>query len=203
MADNFPGPYQVRILYGSGDLSPGGNISHLASLNLDLTAVPSPGAAFTTINALTKGGVLTPQLDVAMEAWLTLIALMFENITDFGIVELWSFVPDTFNATFISAYTPVANIGTSVQPNLAASQAILTFRTNEGGILRLNFMEAVFPPAASQLYPTLNVGLDAIFDFTASDASWILGRDTSYINAPLRFLPGQNERLFKQRFRNA
>lgn len=201
MVQNFPGPYTLRFLYSSGDLNPGGDFSHGEELNLDLTAVPDAGSAFADIDAKTKGGILTPALNTLVEAWITLIAPFWQTITTFGNVELFKNVPLSHEADFISSYTPTANLGTGVGSNTPASQGIMTFRSLEGGILRLNFMEVIFPAAASSLLPVGNTALDAMEAFVISDASWILARDTSYINSGLRWLPGINERLFKKRYR--
>lgn len=199
MALNFPGPFEVRLtqtaLFASDPLA------HTQRLSVDLTTDPPPGTGFLSINVKTKGGILTPTLASAIEAWLTLLKVQFADETSFGIVELWKYVPLSFEASFISSYNPTVVLGTSLDTTVKANQEIYTFRTTEGGIMRINLMETVRAVGLTISYPTGDAAEDAIFDFITSDANWILARDTSYPLASLNFLPGQNEKSFRQRFR--
>jgi hypothetical protein len=200
MPVNFPGPYELRFSYST---TPAGlaTFSHIMHLNVDLTSVPAAGTLFSAINAKTKGGVATPTLAAAVEAWLTLIANAWNTTTDFPVVELWKYAAGTFDATFISSYDPTVSAGLSASASLAAIQTIITFRSVEGGIMRLNFMESVTAVAGSQTFPTNITLYNNIAAFCVSSDAWMLARDTSYLVAPIRLLPGQNEQLFKKRFR--
>lgn len=200
MVANFPGPWELRFTYTT--LVSAIPIEHTQRVNVDLTSTPLPGAAFNNINAKTRGGILTPDLAAAVEAWLTLAAERFEDVTTFGIVELWSYVPLTFDATFISAYSPVVVAGTDiVNATQVAGQEVYTFRTQEGGNMRLTWLETTAGFTPPQTPPVGNSKVDDIFAFVISAANWILARDTSYPFANLRFLGGQNEKTFRQRFR--
>lgn len=199
MVDNFPGPYEVRLSYQTTSASI--NLEHTQRLNCDLTAVPTPGDDFTNINLLTRGGILTPDMAAAVEAWLALVAKRFFTTTVFGTVELWSYVPLTYDATFISAYSPVITAGTSLVATNPTMQEVMTFRTMEGGIMRIQLMEGVVTTNERSPYPTLNADIDAIFDFVKGTSNWVLARDTSYPFAALNHLGGQNEKLFRQRHR--
>lgn len=199
MAKNFPGPYELRMRYTT--LSGGVPLTHTARYNLDLTAVPTPGDDFTNINVLTRGGILTPDLAAVVEAWLALIAERHHTSTTFGALELWSYVPLSFDASFISTYGPTIVAGLSATTPVVAGMETFTFRTIEGGILRAVGIETIINTSVRTPYPTGNPDIDAIFDFVTSAANWILARDTSYPFASLNFLGGQNEKTFRQRFR--
>ena len=199
MVDNFPGPYEVRLSYQTTSASIA--LDHTQRLNCDLTAVPTPGDDYSNINPKTRGGIATPDLAAAMEAWLALIAERFFTSTTFGTIELWSYVPLTYDATFISAYSPTIAAGLSVTVTNPMMQEVMTFRTQEGGIMRIQLMEGVIATNERSPYPTLNADIDAIFDFVKSSVNWVLARDTSYPFAALNHLGGQNEKLFRQRFR--
>jgi hypothetical protein len=62
-------------------------------------------------------------------------------------------------------------------------------------------MEGTAFAALSQTFPTTVGNVNNIAAFAVSSDSWILARDTSYLVAAMRWHPGQNERLFKARFR--
>jgi len=200
MVQNFPGPYELRIEYTT--LIGAIPIIHTQRLNLDLTTIPNPGDDFTNINVVTRGGVATPVLSAVVDSWLFLVAGRFEDVTTFGIVELWKYTPLTFDAVFISAYTSVVTNGSDVtNPTVVATQEVYTFRTQEGGIMRLTWLETITAAAQPQTFPTGSATVDAIETFVVSSINWILARDTSYPFASLRFLGGQNEKTFRQRFR--
>lgn len=201
MAANFPGPYELRFTYTT---VPAGltALPHTQRLNLDLTTTPTPGTAFADIDAKTKGGILTPDLASVVDAWHSLIDILHNDQTTLGITELWSYTPLSFQSVFISSYNSGITDGLTVAAAIPAQQDILTFRTLEGGTLKVNFMERPASPYGSFAYPTAVAVIDAVFDFVTSDASWILARDTSYINGNLNWLVGQNEKLFRTRYRS-
>jgi hypothetical protein len=199
MALNFPGPYELRLNYTT--VHTGVTLEHTQRLNVDLTADPTPVDAFNNINAKTRGGIVTPDLAAAVEAWLALIAPRFHTSSAFGIVELWKYVPLTFDAQFISSYNPTVVAGTDTNPTVATQQETLTFRTLEGGILRIQLMESVANTNQREPYPTGDVDIDPIFVFVFGTSNWILGRDTSYPFSAINHLGGQNEKLFRARFR--
>lgn len=199
MVQNFPGPYELRLSYVV--TITGVPLTHTARLNVDLTSAPTVGDAFNNINAKTRGGIATPDLAAVIEAWLELVKMIYKTTTTFGIVELWKYEPLSFDASFVSAYTPTISAGVDTDPTNTAGQEILTFRTQEGGILRLNFMETVFLTYGVQPYPIGAVRYDDIFEFVISSVNWVLARDTSYPFATLNRNMGQNEKTFRQRFR--
>ncbi|MGH9993576.1 MAG: hypothetical protein ACREAZ_13270 [Nitrososphaera sp.] len=200
MVTNFPGPYEVRILY---DTTPTGQprLFHQQRLNVALVGTPAPGTPFSAITAVTRGGVSTPTLSAAVDAWLTLMQPIFHTTSGFGLVELWKYTPNSFEAQFISSYNSALIAGTSPSVSGVAQQDVYTFRTLEGGIMRINFMEGINRPYQKQLYPTLTGAIDAVFAFIIGTTNWILARDTSYPFAALHYLAGQNEKLFRIRFR--
>jgi len=199
MVQNFPGPYEIRLSYTTNFATT--PLVHSARYNLDLTAAPTPGDDFTNINAKTRGGVATPDLAAAMEAWLALLAERHNVNTGFGAVELWAYAPLSFDATFISAYSPTIVAGSSATPLKETEMETYTFRTTEGGIMRLVGIETIIGTQNRIAYPTTTGSVDDIFDFVKGLTNWILARDTSYPFAALNFLGGQNEKTFRQRFR--
>lgn len=194
MTLNFPGPYEFRISY----LYSG--VTHEMRLNFQTTGVIDPGTPFDEIDVLqaNSGSI---KADVAMSTWLALIDGLWAASCTLGPVEIWRYFPESFVATFISA-AEYAVVGTNGGSNNAARQDTLTFRTIEGGILKLNFLETAKAQANGVFAATGGDGdFDAIVNFVLDGTNWILGRDTSYPIAGLHYLTGQNEKTFRQRYR--
>lgn len=202
MALNYPGPYEVRIKYTVS--ATGGSIQHVQRLNLNMAEAPTPGLPFEDVRALRRVDDGTPAsraLDTMVDEWIALIQTQFNTSVTFDLAELWAYEPESFEASFVSTYAIGVN-GTNGAPISVAGQAILTFRTLEGGVLKINLMEPINAAGAKVGMTSAPAGIQAISDYVVSDVNWILARDTSYPFAPMNFAPGQNEAIFKKRFRD-
>ena len=195
MALNFPGPYAVRIFYTVS------TFVHKMELNCRISGTPSPGDNFPTIDILNRSGGTT-QLDAAVDAWVDLIKVKLHTSASIDRAELWKYEPDSFEALFVSTYDISVN-GTNGTAPVLASQLVYGFRTEEGGIMKINIMEASQAPGDSVAPANYGAGDAAIAAAViAANAPWI-ARDTSYPFASIAFHPGQNERLFKKRYRSS
>jgi len=141
--------------------------------------------------------------DVAIDAWVNLIKAIFSSIagaTTIDYAELWKYDAGTFDANFISAYD-IAVAGTSGSQEEVSGQCILVFRTSEGGIMKVVFMESVVAAGVPDTLPLANTNLDAIADsLIAGEQPWI-GRDEGAPIALIAMYPGQSEAVFKRHFR--
>jgi len=191
---NYPGPDELRIVYTVAGLT------HVQRLNCQVNGYPAGAFTMADLDFLTKVGG-TVQADTAIDAWVVLFkALLNAANSTLDYAELWHYEFESFVAAFQCNY-PISVAGTSGSSNIAAGQAIFTFRTQEGGKMRLDFMETVIAVGTSLQYSALNAGQQAIVDFVLSNDNWILARDTSYPNTFHQMHPGQNEALFKARYR--
>lgn len=198
MALNYPGPFQLRFFYSVtvGTVA----LTHKHQVNLDLVTDPGPGEEFDQYEAATNGA-FPVQLDTGVDAYVTLLRAFWSGGCTIQYAELWKYTPDTFDASFHSVYD-ISLAGTSVVSNLAAAELIGVFRTSEGGVMKLTF-EDVFEPQGNVIkapYTGKGYLLDMANWVTSSDG-FLLGRDTSKIFADVGFYPGQNEKIFKKRFR--
>lgn len=193
MAQNFPGPYEVRIFYVVSLRE------HVAKLNVTPSSEPSPGDPFTSISCLDRNGsprVLSVQVGLLvdeMDNWL--------NSTDADILraELWKYEPESFDSSFVSTYD-LSVAGASATATVPASQIIWTFRTGAGGSMRFTMLDVVTPPGVS-VYPPyggITASMAALF---LDDTTVFHARDDSHPFANSGFHPGQNERLFKRIYR--
>ena len=205
MAINFPGPYELRIFYTSSDINPGGPMQHEMRLNVDVDDAVSPGDPFDTI-VIKCADLATPFLDDVVEDWLALLAPLLAPTATFDFVELWKYPTEqSFESEFVSVYTPLVTEGTHAGAAIPASQSIFTFRTLEGGIMKVAGMETSFSPGIRQSRSQMASALGALADYViggnGSYGAPFLGRDTSYPFATIAHFPGQNEALFKRRYR--
>jgi hypothetical protein len=203
MATNFPGPYELRIKYADTVLSP--VIQHTQRLNVSLVEPAAQGDVFGNYDINDKNGATTVDLATVVEAWLAKLNATLDADVSILSVELWKYpTPQSFDSVFWSTYTPVANVGTAGGPTVASSQNILTFRTSEGGIMKLSVMESDITPGQPRAYADMNAAQKGIVDFVldgdgATFSAPFLGRDTSYPFSVIAQYPGQNERLWKKR----
>jgi hypothetical protein len=198
MTINFPGPYEIRMFY---TCSVGvTTLQHEARYNLNLETEPTPGDEFGAINALERSGAPV-DLAVYVEAWVDLfLALYVSTACVVSHAELWRYEAGTFSADFISAYD-IAEAGVGGSNLVPGGQYIMTFRTLEGGIMKLNFLETVIATGSTDTPPFANAAAEAIrLHVLSVDNVW-LARDTSYPFASIAAYPGINEAIFKRRFR--
>jgi len=194
MAINYPGPYQVRIFYTISTRT------HVVRLNVNLAADPLPGDAFSTINAVQRNGTNIP-LNTAVSAFVVHWAKFFNNASVLIThAELWKYDAASFDAQFVSVFDINAP-GTIAAATVQASQVILTFRTQEGGIMRIDALDTWWPQSASLSYSGIGTAAQLFVDAIVSPTNVWLARDTSYPFSFLRLHPGQNERLFRKIYR--
>lgn len=204
MAINYPGPYELRIKYTITSLtSP--TIQHVQRLNVSLEEVAAQGDVFGNYVINDIDGVTTSDLDTLVEAFLAIQNALYHTSTTIDGIELWKYpTAQSHDSVFWSTYTPIANAGTSVSAAISAGQDILTFRTQEGGTMKLSLMEDVQTPGVPKAYAAADAVITDLVDFildgdAVNYSAPFLGRDTSYPFAFNRQFPGRNEHLWKNR----
>lgn len=194
MAQNFPGPYAVEIEYDVDD------VSHKMTLNCDVTGSPAPGDIPSSISLVTRDGV-GAQLDLAVNAFAALWMPNLNNANSTRAYTLWKYTPLSTERQFITTDTLTVSGGAS-GGTVLAHQSTLTFRTQEGNGMRIVILEdALTFNTRSPLASPDVTNYNALRDFIVSDSNWVLARDTSYPIAALNLTGGQNERVFKVRYR--
>jgi len=195
---NFDGIYELRGYYST---VPAGftSMEHRFTLDVNITRVVDPGESFADINATTRIGgsvALTDWSDDLTAAWQS----CYPATASLGRFELWRFEEGSLNGLYISTYE-VGENGENVAGSYAASQATWTFRSIGGGVARLQFMESSFGGDAKSSPP---YGLidGAVASLLIADGSPVLARDNTPIFANIHFSQGQNEKLWRKRFRS-
>lgn len=194
---NFPGEGELRFLYTT--VASGVTRSHSHRINVQLTDWETAGQNFSAYDVNVKSGA-----PIVLQTWVTTYFTymddMFHTSATFPTVELWRYTPGTYEAIFWSSYA-LAGVGAGASAANVDGQNIITFRAAAGGSARLVYMEGIAVPGISQTFPTANAAVNALATYVTSAASAIMARDNSYLISPIRYLPGSNERLTKDRLR--
>jgi len=192
---NFPGTFEVRFFYVTNE--PAAIASHEFRLSCEMAVEGAPGDPFTAWTPISKDGSATATLDSYVDSLVTLIQPQFNTAVDIVGAELWEYSPGTYDSIFRSAYT-IGENGTDAGATVDFSQLIFVWRSQLGGIMKLDLRGTVDSPLARQAYPTAlakwNNLLSALDD---ADTIWH-ARDQGYPVIPLSVLPGSNERAFKE-----
>lgn len=198
---NFDGLYELRIFYST---TPAGQsqMTHRMTFDVNVDGTPAPGVDFSDISLMLRSGANMPLSDWLMDPGFFMEKLVdcYPASAEFPTAELWHIPEGTFNATFISAFE-VGLVGTSVTASQSAHQTTFTFRSIGGGTARLQLMESSFSGNNRQT-PPFSAVANSLSIFACSLSSAILARDNTHIFARIAQNDGQNETLFRKRFRN-
>lgn len=195
MASNPSGPYILEIPLITADFQ------HELTVNCDVIGTPSPGASPLDVTLRTRsgtGGVLSG----AANAFWDAVRPMFGTNTLAATYTLWKVGVTNTEREFVSAGTLTNANGLSgtAEP---AQQATFTFRSGNGGIAKVVLIE---PNAIGNtripLASALNAAVAAVRTWVLSDDSFLMARDRSFPVAPMNYSLGQNEKIFKRRFRS-
>lgn len=193
MPTNFPGPYEIEINYESGGLT------HKHRISCDVQTAPTVGDDPTVITLETKDSAGIT-LSAAVAAWINLIKPRYKTTATFLSYDFWKYTVGTFSRTWIS--TGILGIaGTSTGDTVLAQQSTFTFRTLEGNIMRHVLLESIDNTNSVVPYASAPATVQALMDYTVASNTWMLARDTSYPIAQLNAVGGQNETIFKKRYR--
>lgn len=194
MAINYPGPYTVEFKYIVSSMT------HTHTVNCDVTNNPSVGDAFSSILVL-QNDTLTTSLDLAVEAYLLTYVVFYNTSVSFPSVRLFKNIPNTFERTFVSAYTPTNGAGTDPSVTQLAHQDMYTFFTAEGGIARFSQLEGVQSGNDQKAFAQLGSAQQTYVNYILGNNGWFVGRDTSRIKAFNLLSEGQNEAVWRKRYR--
>lgn len=194
---NFDGVYELRFKY---DVTIGTQlVSHVLTQDVNLVEPVLPGTPFNEIETQGHNGT-TSTLDTEVEGFIDAIAPQMSNATDFTTVELWKYPPEGFDAVFYGVYASGVS-GTNVNPAQAAHYDIFTFRTLGGGIMRLTLLESTNSANNVQSFPTASTVANALFNYITNLSRPWVGRDNFRPLAALKWSQGQNEAIWRRRFR--
>lgn len=195
MAENLPGPYEVEYTM-TGWTAPARE--HVFRVSCAVLGSPVAGTAATAIDVQKMGGGTAKLNIVANQLWEFLRLFYPVAVTCTGY-QLWKYVPGTLAKDFISAATPTNVAGSAGGTITPAAQLTQTYRSANGGILKLVILESLLPgDARITLVPSAaGTASQKLAAYIMSADNIALARDDSYPVAPLRDARGQNERIWR------
>jgi hypothetical protein len=195
MPSNFPGPYGLEFVYTANGLT------HTQNFNIDVDGSPQPGVNFNTVLAVTNDNSLR-DLDDVVNDWSIVWQDLYKPSQDtLDSVTLWEYTPLTFDRRFIASKTLAIPGTETLIPTTDAGQAIFTFRTVEGGVMKVSLMQPTIEPGPPLGAAGLTQRQTALVNLLLGPNGVFIGRDTSRLVSFLRLLPGRNEALFKRLYR--
>lgn len=200
MAVNLPGPYEVEFRL-DGFVNP--TRSHVFRVNCTAVGAPAPGALPNTIDMLKRSGG-TAKLDVAANQLWEFVRLFYQAAITCSGYTLWKYVPGTYAKDFVAAGT-VTNPASSGSTGTTAAQLTQTYRSANGGILKLVLLETNQSGDGRQTLLALPAGNPSqrLAAYVMSADSIVMARDDAFPVAPLRDSRGQNESVWRKVFRTS
>lgn len=195
MAINYPGPFEVRIFYTTAE--PAGVNEHVLRLSCQMSISADPGDPFSDWIPIDKGGSAVTALNAKVDALMAVIQPLMPVTTDFSLAELWEYAPGTFDAVYRSSYD-LNLLGTNATAVVPFSQTIWSFRSQLGGVMKVDLRGTPYAAGPRLSFPTPTNVVNTFANFMLADASIWWARDNSYPVAAIRWLPGSNEHAFKQ-----
>jgi len=198
---NYDGLGELRFYYS---VAPAGfaNMVHKHTHDVMLTSIPDAGTLFTAIYVTSKDGAPDNGLADHCTAFAALIAELFHESVTIDYVELWVYDAEpSSDANYINTMT-LGVAGASAAAPVPAQQTTMTFRSLDGGQCRIQLMETSLTGNTKDAYPFTNVPASAVAAYAISGSSPIIARDNAHLNVPMNLLGGQNERLFRKRYRS-
>lgn len=195
---NFDGEYELRIYYTS---QPAGfqEIEHRHTMDVNVNNWPEPGTAFVDI-FVERRDTTTSNLSTVVDEYVALLIPLFASSQTITRAELWHIPEGTTNGQYISSYS-IAELGTNGNDENPAYQGTLTFRSIGGSTMRVQLMEIPLASNLREPYPTGNALLNNIFAYVSGLTSPFLARDNTPPFAPMNYSGGQNEALWRKRYR--
>lgn len=195
---NFDGEYELRIFYTS---QPAGfaEIEHRHTIDVNVNNWPEPGTEFDSVFVERRDST-TSSLEVIVDEYVALLLVLFAQTQTINRAELWHIPEGTTNGQYISSY-PIGESGTNTADENPAYQGTLTFRSIGGSTMRVQLMELPLASNLREPYPTGNAMLNNIFAYVAGTTSGFLARDNTPPFAPMNYSGGQNEALWRKRYR--
>lgn len=160
-------------------------------INIDPGVTPGVEPDITLKDASDLGVI------AAWDAYLQLIKVFFPAAVHFGLAEVHTVDSVTGDDQFIFAWN-AGVIGTAGGTQVAAGQAVFSFKTSLGSAYKLYLMESVTPVNLRLLPPYVDAPNDNLSDFVVGNSSPVYGRGNAYPFVPVSLISKTNDALRKQ-----
>lgn len=177
-------PSFIKLFYTSN--------THTHKHIIPVSAVPS-GSTYKLIAKVTPTNDYDPWT-AGVTAIVNLLKTLIKTTDSYTYAELWTL--SAFNADPI--FREVFNVsvaGTNAGATVANSQAVMTLRTNLGGVARIFVMEGTSQVPLKLVAPFSAGAVKDLSDFLIGNTSPVIGRDGATLTAPVSFITKTNDVL--------
>lgn len=141
-------------------------------------------------------------MNTAVDAYIAVADNLFNATTNFQFAEFWNIPTPGGDPVFEYIYE-IGAPGVAASANIVAAQAVLSFRTSLGGILKLYFMESALVIGNPDPFPFSNATMAALAAYFCSlSTGWVVGRDGGKPLSGLRATTKINDALRKKYIMN-
>jgi hypothetical protein len=191
-----PGPFLLDIPYVQT-----GEVHHF-TVNCDVVGPATIGLAPTVVTMRSQGSGPLLLSGAADDLWDVVRPLMPDTTVATQYV-LWKYNGTNLDKTFISGGTLTAPNGSSDGDVVLASQAIFTFRSGGGNTGKLVVNDTPIDSNFRGPWGTGGIGVTAALKtYLLSPDCIVMARDRSFPVAALNESFGQNEKLWRRRYRS-
>lgn len=191
---NYPGTYEIELAYTSDA------VEHKLRLNCELTSDPTLGDDFSTWSFVTKSAG-SIQGDTGVDAFLAVFRPLKHSDVDIINATLWKYQVGTFAKDFKGVYD-INLAGTSGSDARRAFEDIYTFRSTNGGILKIHDLDCANSDYLQEPYASMTTVQKDFVDYVLSSTSWLIARDDGYPYSFLKVSNGLNNALERRYYRS-
>lgn len=175
-------------------------MAHVSRAYVRVDAEVFTGEPFDSIGLITGNG-LDQTLEDLTTDYLGAIDNLFPAATDFGRWELWKQPVGTKDRVWI-ATKEIGTNGVATPAARPAGMATWTFRTRDGKYMKITFMETSFTADQRTLPPYTGDVLGLANIIRSATQSFTNVHNATAVDGNIAFSPGQNEEIYKKRFRS-
>lgn len=176
------------------------NLTHRHTFDIHNNGIPDIGTPFEEIEALNWNGT-TQTLQDFVNSYVDLLKPLYHTTTEFQLFELWAYPTDGYDATYVSSY-PLAENGTvTLAQSKPAGQLTHTYRTIAGGLMKMVYLESTIQRDTRIAFGASTGAESALMSFVSHPAQPFAARDDYRPFAPLNAIGGQNEAIYRKRYR--
>lgn len=139
----------------------------------------------------------TTPVSTAIAAMFDLIKVFFPASVHFGLAEIHNIDATTGEDQFLYAWN-INKVGTAGGAQVAAGQAVFSFKTSIGSAYKLYLMESVTPVNLRLLPPYADAPNLNLSNYIVGATSPVYGRQNAYPFVPVSLISKTNDKLRKQ-----
>jgi len=191
-----PGPFTLEIDYVFS------GFSHSFSANCDTLGTFASGTPADDVTMKTKDGTGTSLQEFADDIW-GVLRVFSASSTLASTFTLWKRNIHNAEKEFVSAGGLTSPNGGGTGAGLASQEAIWTWRSSTGGIMKIVLLEGYFTSGPTiPLLSDTNPGVSALNTYMQSPTSCVMALDRGFAVAAGNSNYGQNEKIFVARNRH-